>query len=396
MDLPKAPDAIELRHLRSFVAVAEELNFGRAAERLLLSQPALSRQIKVLERMMGCQLLKRSTHLVELTLAGEVFLSRVRPLMADLNDAVTRTRSIGDQAAHRATRMTMSVLEHSGSLDTLAQTRAAFEALNAQLPTPSGIETRAANAAGTPGLVVGEDVERPPTILLLHGGAYVMGSAFGYRPLAGALAAATGATVLVPDYRLAPEHPYPAALDDAERAYLWLLGTGTSPSQVTVIGDSSGGGLAMSLLIRLQRRRQRMPGRAALLSPGLDLTASIAARTNDDSALHDQWESCVAAYLADASRDDPVLNALTTELDGLPPLLIQVGTGDYVLDEATRLADHASAAGVDARLDLYPVATHVFHLFWSFLPEAAEAIDSVGRFIADTGGTSASHATRTG
>ena len=388
MQMPKAPDSIELRHLRSFVAVAEELNFGRAADRLFLSQPALSRQIKMLERIMGCQLLKRSTHLVELTLAGEVFLSRVRPLMADLNHAVSETRSIGDQAADRATRMTMTVLEHTGTLDALSQMRAAFEALNAQLPIPTGIEVRAANAAGTPSLVVGADVEQPPSILMLHGGAYVMGSAFGYRPLAGALSAATGATVLVPDYRLAPEHPYPAALDDAQRAFDWLLEIGVDPQQVTVTGDSSGGGLAMSLLIRLQQRQLPMPGRAALLSPGLDLTGNVTERTNDSVDLHDQWEACVAAYLSDTSPDDRTLNPLTTELDGLPPLLIQVGTGDYVLDEATTLADHAINAGVDARLDLYPVATHVFHLFWSFLPEAAEAIDNVVRFIADTGGAS--------
>lgn len=382
---PSAPDAIELRHLRSFVAVAEELNFGRAATRLFLSQPALSRQIRALERIVGCQLLRRSTHVVELTLAGEALLGRTRSLLGDLDDAIVATRSVGDEAEHRATALGEPMAEHTGSMDRLPRLRTAYEAFHAQFPVPGGVDVRAVNAGGVPCLLATPDADRAPTVLLLHGGGYILRSAFGYRPLAGALAVATGSAVLVPDYRLAPEHPYPAAIDDAQQAYQWMLDSGTDPRRVTVVGDSTGGGLAMALLIRLERRELPQPGRAALLSPGLDLLGRLGPRTNDDPDMRTQVMLSCAAYFGGEPPDDPDLSPFTADLSGLPPLIIQAGTGEYVLDEARQLAEHAATFGVDARLDLYPVKTHVFHVFWSFLPAAAEALESIARFIDETG-----------
>jgi monoterpene epsilon-lactone hydrolase len=381
---PQAPDAIELRHLRAFVAVAEELNFGRAAERLYLSQPALSRQIRALERLVGCELLRRTTHRVELTIAGEALLDRARRLLRDLDDAVATTQSVGGELAGRLAQLWQPMVELTSANADIQQTRAAYEALHAEFSPPEGVAVRPANAGGVPSLLLGA-AEEEPTLLYLHGGGFVLGSAFGYRPLAGALALAAGAGALVPEYRLAPEHPFPAALDDAVRSYAWMLERGVPPEQLTVAGDSAGAGLVLSLLLTLKERGLPLPGAAVMLCPAVDLTFGLLVLPPDDA----QAEAglafgrlAVAAYLGDHPIDDPLVSPLRADLSGLPPMLIQAATGDLQRPDAQALADRAGSHGVDVRLELYPVDTHVFHFFWSFLPEAADALESAGRFAA--------------
>jgi monoterpene epsilon-lactone hydrolase len=373
-NLPSAADAIELKHLRAFVAVADELNFGRAASRLYVSQPALSRQIKTLERLVGCPLLLRSTHRVELTLAGEALLSSAVPLLADLNDAIALTRTAGGEVGARVAQLLNSLTQDGKS--GLPQMREAYEALNAQFPVPEGTRVRPVQAGGVSALAVSAGADRVPDLLHLHGGGYIAGSAFGYRPLAGALAAATGATVLLPDYRLAPEHPFPAALDDAFRAYRWLLDQGADPEQLTVSGDSAGGGLAVSLLVKLKQEGLPQPGRAVLLCPSVDVV---------DPPEGNPVARWLPLYVGDHPPTDPLLNIFEADLSGLPPILVQSGTGDLVLHETRRLVDRATEHGANIRLDLYPVSTHVFHLFWSYLPEAAEALEQIAVFLHPTG-----------
>ena len=236
LPFPHAPEAIELRHLRAFVAVAEELNFARAAERLYVSAPALSRQIRALERLVGCELLERSTHRVELTLAGEALLERARAVLRDVDAAVQRAQSVGGELVGRVARLWEPVVDLSASDAGIDEMRAAFETLMAQFAPPPEIDVRAVNAGGVPALSLSPQPDRPATLLYLHGGAYVLGSAFGYRHLAGALAAAAGTGVLVPDFRLAPEHPFPAALDDALAAYEWMIEGGTPPERIGLVG----------------------------------------------------------------------------------------------------------------------------------------------------------------
>jgi epsilon-lactone hydrolase len=381
---PQAPDAIELRHLRAFVAVAEELNFGRAAERLYLSQPALSRQIRALERLVGCELLRRTTHRVELTIAGEALLDRARRLLRDLDDAVATTQSVGGELAGRLAQLWQPLVELTSTDADIQQTRAAYEALHAEFSPPDGIAVRPANAGGVPSLLLGAG-EEEPTLLYLHGGGFVLGSAFGYRPLAGALALAAGTGALVPEYRLAPEHPFPAALDDAVRAYGWMLERGVPPEHVTLAGDSAGAGLVLSLLLTLKERRLALPGAAVMLCPAVDLTFGLLVPPPDDAQAETALafgRLAVAAYLGDHPIDDPVVSPLRADLSGLPPMLIQAATGDLQRPDAQALADRAGSHGVDVRLELYPVDTHVFHFFWSFLPEAADALESAGRFAA--------------
>lgn len=382
LSLPQAPDAIELRHLRSFVAVADELNFGRAATRLFLSQPALSRQIRALERLVGCDLLRRSTHRVELTLAGDALLDRARQLLRDVDDAVSATRSIGGELVGRAARLWEPVVEVTVPGGDVEELRTAYEALHAEFAPPPEVSVRPVNAGGVSSLLVCPPADPAATLLYMHGGGLVVGSAFGYRPLVGALAVAAGAGALVPDFRLAPEHPFPAALEDVQRAYLWMLDRGTDPSQICFAGDSAGGGLAVSLLLSLKQQDLPLPGGVIMLCPGLDMSMSYLDPASDPQVaeIHRIAEWFSEAYLDGHPKDDPLVNPLKADLSGLPPLLIQAATGDTFRPDAERFTDLAREQGVDVQLELYPVDTHVFQIFWSFLPEAADALHQAGEF----------------
>lgn len=393
LPFPQAPDGIELRHLRAFVAVAEELNFGRAAERLYVSQPALSRQIRGLEQLVGCELLRRSTHRVELTLAGEALLDRARKLLSDVDEAVSAALAVGGELLGRIARLLEPLSSVVARDADLHETREVFERLQAEFAPPSGTRVRPVTAGGVPSLVASPADDPATTVLFLHGGGYVVGSAFGYQPHAGALAAAAQTGVLVPDYRLAPEHPFPAALDDALSAYHWLLEQGVPPERVTVAGDSAGGGLVMSLLLTLKRQREPSPGAAVLFCPWVDLALrhtdvpAGGAQGSGPMATDADTIRCAEAYLNGHPADDPILDPLAADLAGLPPILVQAATGDACVADAELLAARAQAQGVDVRLELYPVQAHAFQLFWSFLPEAADAFEAAGEFIRELAAT---------
>jgi len=373
---PQAPEAVELRHLRAFVAVAEELNFGRAAERLYITQPALSRQIRSLEQLLGCELLRRSTHRVELTLAGEALLDRVRPLLREVDATVSTVQSLGGELVARVAKLWEPLVQAVAADADVQEQRMAYEKLLANFSVPPETTVRPVTANGVSSLVVAQEPDAPPTLLHLHGGGYILGSAFGYAPLAGALALATETGVLVPDYRLAPEHPFPAAIEDCVAAYRWMLDRGTDSSELTISGDSAGGGLVVSVLLTLKREGLPQPGGAVLMCPWVDLAVEL----QDNDAMR----KSAAAYLGGHPADDPIASPLGADLTGLAPLLIQAGTGDDRLADANALTDHARAHGVAARLELYPVDAHVFHMFWSFLPEAKEALQAAGRFVRDS------------
>ncbi len=229
-------------------------------------------------------------------------------------------------------------------------------------------------------------------MLFLHGGGYVAGSAFGYRHLVGAIAAAAGVPALVIDYRLAPEHPYPSALQDALNAYGWLVDSGVDPARIALVGDSSGGGLAMSTLLALRERGTALPAAAALLCPWVDLTGRTHRPPQDSPIVFvpEMAKVLADAYLDGHPIDDPLVDPLHADLSGLPPLLVHAASGDSVFQEATLLARHAERAGVAVTSSMFAVPTHDFHVFWTFLPEAVTAIGQVGDFLRSSLGGSGS------
>ena len=285
------------------------------------------------------------------------------------------TQSVGGELVGRSMGMWKALADLSDAGADVHAMRDAYEALHAQFAPPPEVTVRPVSAGGVSSLLVSPPDQPRASLLYLHGGGYMLGSAFGYRHLAGALALAADAGALVPDYRLAPEHAFPAALDDALSAYRWLLDRGQD--RIVVAGDSSGGGLALSLLLSLKRDGLPQPAGTVLFCPGVDLRP-LAARRAAESA---------EAYLGAHPPEDPIVSPLTADLQGLPPMLVQVATGDEWCEDGKALVARAREHGVDARLELYPVATHVFQVFWSFLPEASEAIESAGRFAREVRGS---------
>ena len=222
-------------------------------------------------------------------------------------------------------------------------------------------------------------------VLYLHGGGYVIGSCDSHRNLAYNLAAASKAKVLLLDYRLAPEHPFPAAVHDAVAAYCWLLDEGFAPGRLAIGGDSAGGGLTVAALVALRYRGQPMPAAGLCLSPWVDMEgvgASMAAKEAEDPTLnHDMLLWFSERYLAGADARAPLAAPIYADLAGLPPLLVQVGTAEVLLDDSLRLAERARAAGVDVSLDVAHDMMHVWQLFAPVLDEAGEAIARAGAFL---------------
>ncbi|MBV8488915.1 MAG: alpha/beta hydrolase [Candidatus Eremiobacteraeota bacterium] len=254
---------------------------------------------------------------------------------------------------------------------------------------PRGAQALAVDENGIRGEWVLGDAAASTVVLYNHGGGYVALSPPPYRSLTGALALKCGARVFALDYRLAPEHPYPAAVDDAIAAYDWLLAQGIAPQNVVVGGDSAGGGLTLSLLLALRRRGRPLPACAFLFSPWVDLTGtSDSVRTNaesDDVLVHDGSDRFARMYAGDRALDDPDVSGLFADLSGLPPLLVQASTIEMLRDDAVRLVERAGAAGVDARLHLYDGLPHVWQLFAN-LPESREALAQIAQFVAANAG----------
>jgi epsilon-lactone hydrolase len=358
----RAPDSVDLRQLRAFVAVAEELNFGRAAQRLYVSQPSLSRQVKSLERSIGCALLLRDTHRVELTVAGHALLAHTRPVLAALDDAIAAAKSVGGELNARMMAVWAPLLAVAPTMSSVETLREVFESVLAVMPVPDDMPVRPVRAGGVPALAVGDE----PAMLYLHGGGFVLGSAYGYRPLVAGVVAAAGSGAVVPDYRLAPEHPYPAALQDALAAFRWLAARRGAP-QVALVADSSGCALTLALLRALQAAGEAMPAGAVLMCPSVGASGGLHELQQPFDAVAEASMACAA----DASG----------ELAGLPPLLIQCATDDPAVEEAEALHRRARADGVAVRLERYRTPAHVFQLFWTFLPDGADAMSSAGAFV---------------
>ena len=224
-------------------------------------------------------------------------------------------------------------------------------------------------------------------VLYLHGGGYVIGSVNTHRDLMARISRAAGAKVLGLNYRLAPEHPFPAAVDDAVAGYKWLLEQSVKPSRIAVAGDSAGGGLAAATLVAIKNNKLPTPAAGALLSPFVDMEGlgeSMTTRASVDPVVKKEGlVGMASAYLQGQDPRSPLAAPIYADLKGLPPLLIQVGDAETLLDDSVRLNDRAKAAGVSTKLEVWPEMIHVWQLFASFLPEGQQAIDGIGKFIAE-------------
>ncbi|MEM7115509.1 MAG: alpha/beta hydrolase [Chloroflexota bacterium] len=268
----------------------------------------------------------------------------------------------------------------------IADSRAGMETMAAQTPLPTDAYMETITAVSVPGLLIAAaDARDERVILYLHGGLYVLGSSNTHRDFAYRLSQAAQARVLVIDYRLAPEHPFPAALEDTLTAYRWLLENGIEPQNIAFVGDSSGGGLALSALVALRDAGDPLPKTAVCLCPWVDLTLtedSLQTNSDSDPLLSvARLQRFANLYLDEADPQTPLASPLYAELTNLPSLLIHTGTADLLHSDAQRLDAKAKAANLDVTFTAWEEMIHVWHAFAAFLPEAQEALTEVGTFL---------------
>jgi monoterpene epsilon-lactone hydrolase len=286
-------------------------------------------------------------------------------------------------------------LDQSGDVRTL---RAAFSELMAQVPVAPDVQQNPVEIGGVAGVEVTIECnsESENVILYFHGGVYVIGYAAATVPLVGDLVRRTGTRAITLEYRLAPEHPYPAAVEDARAAYVGLLAQGVDPGQIVLAGESAGAGLAVALLLALRDAGVPLPSCGYLMSPYVDLTLSgetlEAKQTVDPLLTPDGLRARVPDYVGGADAADPLISPIFGDLAGLPPLLIQVGSHEVLLSDALRLAAQAAISDIPVTLEVTPGVPHVFQAYAALLDEAGAALDRAADFLTAQLTRSLSHA----
>ena len=269
--------------------------------------------------------------------------------------------------------------------DVNEQRRLLRELLSAQ-PLPPEVTVTRAELGGVPAAEITVDgVEPRHVVLYFHGGVYVMGDAFLAADLASQIGRRTRAKALSVDYRLAPEHPFPAAVDDALAVYQALLDNGTAPSDIAFAGESAGGGLAIATMVNARDHGLPLPAAAFVMSPYADLTlagATMETKRDLDPLLNPEaLRARVADYTSGQDAGLGLISPIFADLAGLPPLIIQAGTHEVLLDDAIRLARQAATADVAVTLDITPGVPHVFQAYHPILDEAAAALNRAGQLL---------------
>jgi acetyl esterase/lipase len=268
----------------------------------------------------------------------------------------------------------------------LPEMRAGYATFAGLGSKPTGVTWTEVDAGGVPSIWADPAGGASDRVLqYVHGGGYVIGSADFYRNLTGHLAKALGCRVLNVDYRLAPEHPHPAPVEDSTKAYRWLLDQGLEPGHLAISGDSAGGGLTMATLLAIRDAGLPLPAAAVPISPWVDMEATGASMTTnaerDVLVAGETIKGMAEAFLQGKDARDPLAAPLHADLRGLCPLYIQVGGDETLLDDSTRLADRAKSAGVDVRIDVFPDMQHVFQMAAGNMPEADEAIARIAEWL---------------
>lgn len=270
--------------------------------------------------------------------------------------------------------------------DSIQEARGFLETMVGRFVQVDTIEVESVDAGGVPGeWVVAPEASPNRVILYLHGGAYTVGSPRLYRHLLHRLSHAAQSRVLGLDYRLAPEHPFPAAVEDATCGYRWLLSQGFDAARITIVGDSCGGGLTLATMVNLRDLGTPLPAAAACISPWVDLECTGESLTTnaevDPFIQTEHLQRRAKMYLRGSDPREPLASPLYADLHGLPPLLIPVGAPETLLDDATRFADAARAAGVDVELEVWDDMVHVWPLFAPILQEGQQTVERIGEFV---------------
>jgi acetyl esterase/lipase len=264
----------------------------------------------------------------------------------------------------------------------VAGARQNFEQFDQIFPLSPDVRIEKVSASGVPAeWVSAPEVLTDRAILFFHGGGYVIGSINTHRELCSRISRASDARVLLIDYRLAPEHPHPAAVEDAMKAFRWIRAQGISAGRVVLMGDSAGGGLAIAMLALLRSTRMDMPAAGVCLSPWIDLECIGKMPKLPDRVLTKEGlRELGRLYLGGKDPRTPFASALYADLKGLPPIYIQAGTAEILLDDTDRLAERAAKSGVEVNVDTWNGLFHVFQLY-PMLPEAREAVDKIGAYV---------------
>lgn len=248
------------------------------------------------------------------------------------------------------------------------------QAYRSSIP-PRGCKFDAVTVGGIKALRTLHGASTEGVVLYLHGGGYIIGSPSTHRGITGHLARASGHTIIAPDYRLAPEHPFPAALDDAEAAYEGLLKDGHAPASIAIAGDSAGGGLTIALAMRLRDKGRPLPASLTVFSPWVDLTHDHLYSPECEPVLQPRWiEKAARLYTGKEPRTNPLISPIHGDLSGLPPLLIQVGSEEILLNDAQRLSNRVNQQGGEATLEIYNSLWHVFQVHAGQLDRATDAL----------------------
>ena len=268
----------------------------------------------------------------------------------------------------------------------IQEAREVIEAAASRAVLPEGTVVEEVMAGGVfSEWVRAANADAKKVIVHFHGGGYVKCSCKSSRLTAAQISAASECAVLVVGYRLAPEHPFPAALEDTIAAYRWLLDQGYRPEDMAFLGDSSGGGLSLAAMMTLLKEGDRLPCATLLLSPWTDLTCdgeSMTARAEIDPWMTErECRACAEMYAPGMDLRNPLISPIYGDFRGLPPLLIHVGTDEILLDDSLRLAEKVKAAGVDVTLDVWEGMWHFWHCFAPNLPEGVQAINQIGEFV---------------
>ena len=264
--------------------------------------------------------------------------------------------------------------------------RSNFEEQASQLPIAENVSCEPLSVDGIPAeWIVPDEASDQAVLLYLHGGGYCIGSINTHRGMVSHIAKAAKTRALLIDYRLAPEYPFPAAVEDSTATYKWLLSQGIVASDIIIAGDSAGGGLTVSTLVSLKEKGIPLPAAAMLISPWVDLAITgdsvISKAEIDPMVTKEGLIEMAEAYMDETDPRTPLASPLYADLVDLPPMLIHVGTSEILLDDATRLVDHARKSGVDVTFNAVEGMCHVWHFFSIMLPEALEAINEVAGFM---------------